>query len=228
MDRTIIGAALLSFWVGSGGAVLAQPALERLEASIRDRLEAPQPAEPAAIPANPPAAQPAEARPHAQPGYLGVVADDKTDRGRGVRVLQVRPQGPAELGGLRKQDLITAVAGIRVRQMSDMADVLELFGVGEAVIFEIVRDEKARQVKVTLGPQPAVPLLPPLPPTVTPPGTPPAAPVPPEPVAPMPGDPNPPAGAASEVQRLQQRVEQLERRVADLERVLAEVLKKKE
>ena len=147
-----------------------------------------------------------------------MVADDKKDRGRGIRILDLRPGGPAEKGGLRKQDLITAVAGIRVRQMSDMAEVLQLSGVGEAVIFEIVREGKARQVQVTLGPRPAVPLLPPEP-------APPAAPLPPGPNVPMPADANPAADAA-EVERLQQRVAQLERRVADLERVLADMLKK--
>jgi membrane-associated protease RseP (regulator of RpoE activity) len=234
MNSTTVVATALGFvvWTWAGVACQAQapPVLERLEQKIRNRIE--QPAEPAQATAeNAPADRPAAkagSETDGQPGYVGIIADDAQDRGRGVRVLEVRPDGPADKAGLRKQDLITAVAGARVRQMTDMADVLMLYPAGEPVVFDVLRGEKPVQVKVTLGrrssPWGKLPIRPPelpIPPTKAP-GA--------EPLLAGPRlDEQPPAAAAepaSEIELLRRRVEQLEHRVAELERALAESLRK--
>ena len=178
----------------------AQSALERLERQIRQRAEQPAGGERAADgPKPPPPPVPGNdlGKPNdVEPGYLGVVADDQNDRGRGVRILAVHPASPGEKAGLRRQDLVTAMAGIRVRQMSDMSDILETFGAGQVLDFDILRDGKSQKVRVTLGPQ----LEPPK-----------AA--------------GPPAEQAKQIEELRRRVENLERRVAALERALAEAAK---
>jgi len=208
----------------------AQSALERLERQIRQRAADGQKRPPPPVPEND------LGKPdNVEPGYLGVVADDQNDRGRGVRILTVHPASPGEKAGLRRQDLITAMAGIRVRQMSDMSDILETFGAGQVLDFDILRDGKSQKVKVTLGQRPAArpqveqPKSAGLPETVpSPPGEPLAEP-PEEPAEPGAGpqlEPpkaaRPPLEDAKQIGQLQRRVEELERRVGELERTIAE------
>ena len=107
LQRSIRWVAAIALIWGGGLAALGQPTLERLEKSIRERTD--DAAEPVAG-----AKPPAEAGRPA--GYLGLTADDANDRGRGVRVLAVRAGGPAAAAGLKANDLITAIAGVRVRR----------------------------------------------------------------------------------------------------------------
>jgi membrane-associated protease RseP (regulator of RpoE activity) len=211
-------------------AAVAQTALERVESRLRQQLggDAKQ-----AAPATPPQPQsPAagEARPAKGGGWLGVVADDENDRGRGVRVLEITPNGPAAKAGFRVQDLITSVGGIRVRQMSELADMVGLYKPGDVVNFEVQRGGKVEKFPATLGERPAqpgetpaataTPALPGVPrvepkseaPLLLPSQTAPAA--PPAMIPAATGDDR------SRVEALEHRIQQLEQRVADLERAL--------
>ena len=85
-----------------------------------------------------------------------MVADDQKDRGRGVRVVEVYRGGPADKAGIRKQDLITAIGGIRVRQMTDMADMLNTFMPGQGVDFELLRDGRLVKLRATMAERPLV------------------------------------------------------------------------
>ena len=118
----------------------AQSILKRLEQEIRQRV-----AEDRA------AAQPAENQPQRNPGYLGAIVDDRQDRGRGVRVLEVRPEGPAAVAGMHVGDLITGVAGVRVRQTEDLADVMAVFPPGSRVAFDVLREGQVSKIDVVLG-----------------------------------------------------------------------------
>jgi len=179
-------------------AVPAQSVLDRLEQRIRDRADGPaDEAEPAD-----PAGDAGKGAPADRPqGYLGVVADDSEDRGRGVRILEIHAGSPAAKAGLRPKDLVTGLADIRIRQMADMADVLELYAPGDSLLFEVLRNGQTSKIKVTMGRRPAAQADPP-----------------------PPADP-PPADDAR-VEQLQRRIEQLERRVAELERLVGELSKK--
>jgi hypothetical protein len=256
--KTRMSIALFALWMAWGSLVSparAQSALERLERQIRQRTETPKNTPPDAE--RPPAAPSAEtprARGDAEPGYLGLVADDQKDRGRGVRVIEVYGGSPAEKAGIRRQDLITSLAGVRVRQMTDLSDVLETLAAGQGVDFEVLREEKPQKVRVTLGQRPAaerpsgssetVPLPPgevlPERPERRPGGVQGSRLVPPPPSPKdVTGDETagpqlqPPTTSerlpteASRLEQLQRRVDELERRVAELERAMAETLKKK-
>lgn len=75
----------------------AQSALDRLERQIRQRTETPKRTpEDAEKPPAAPAAETPHGRGETEPGYLGLVADDQTDRGRGVRIVEVYRGSPAE------------------------------------------------------------------------------------------------------------------------------------
>lgn len=133
-------ALLLSGTVWPASRVAAQSILKRLEQEIRQRV-----AEDRA------AAQPAESQPQRTPGYLGAIVDDRQDRGRGVRVLEVRPEGPAAVAGMHVGDLITGVAGVRVRQTEDLADVMAVFPPGSRVAFDVLREGQVSKIDVVLG-----------------------------------------------------------------------------
>lgn len=225
-------AALL---LGSAGWPAAEAAgqsiLKRLEEQIRQRVAEDRSA----------AVDAAAERPEQKPGYLGAVVDDRQDRGRGVRVLDVRPEGPADQAGLREGDLITGVAGIRVRQTEDLADVMAVFPAGSSVAFDVLRDGQATKLDVVLGRRDAaadaalpVPETVPLPlpePMADPNGAPnPASEVPPPadliqpgPEALEAGEDAPPL-LLGEEEQLRARVAELERRVEQLEKALADAL----
>jgi len=209
MKWAMIAAAAAFAFLGNLPDATAQPVLERLEQRIRSRIG--QKAD--GVEKKSDQQKAAEQKP-AQPGYVGIVGDDKADRGRGVRVLDVRCGGPAERAGIRKQDLITSLAGIRVRQMTDMSDILELFPAGDTVEFEVLRDRQRQKVKVVLGERPASKPKPDMPAAKTP-------------ARPVPHKAKRPPQPQSKIDQLQQRIEQLERRVQELEQALAELRKKK-
>jgi len=136
----ILFAVLLGASLGIGLAVpapLAAQALERLEATLQGN----RPAQ-AAAPAN-------------EPGYLGLITDDRQDRGFGVRVMEVIPGGPALAAGLQEGDLIIAANGAKVRSMDDLAAVVQKTPAGGRIAFDLLRGQQMVQANVTLGKRPA-------------------------------------------------------------------------
>src|SRR2546421_10209314 len=90
--------------VSLSSTAFGQPVLERPEQRVRGWVD--QPA--------------AEAQAGGQePGYLGVIADDRQDVGRGVRLREVIAGGPADKSGLKVGDLVTQVNGAAIKSMDD-------------------------------------------------------------------------------------------------------------
>jgi hypothetical protein len=249
----ITGTIVLCAWLAPAN-VSAQTSLEKLEKAIRKQLKLPEganqsapetPADRAADgenpdkPANPgkpekPAAEAVQDR-----GYLGAVVDDRKDRGRGVRVERVIPGGPADRAGLRVGDLVTGLGGIRVRQMSDFAAIVEQVAPGNSLTFELLRGENREKIDVVFGPRtgskkPAQAGSPKAPDENRRMGAPvPRPPAPSPETAPGAGSgklsleppvaPNPRTGAkddGSRMQLLERRMELLERRLEELERAI--------
>jgi hypothetical protein len=209
MNKIIAAAVVVSTWTSAVDLASAQPALKRLEELIRK--------ERAAGPEHPAGTAPGTDTP--EQGYLGIVADDRDDRGRGVRVLEVLPDGPADRAGLRAQDLITGVGGVPVRQMSDMAPALEQVPVGGSLTFEILRGQRRLEIDVTFAVRPPpeerrFKLLPPPPEEPLP---------PPPPEAPPPPLAVPPGLDETRIEMLERRIRELERRLQQLERKVAEL-----
>ncbi len=122
------------------GAASAQPILNRVEQFIRDQIDNGR----AAVQPQPPR-QPAEQ------GYMGLVADDSREQGRGVRVVELTPGGPAATAGIEKGDLITAIAGQPVGVMDDVARAVQGKPPGTRLMVDFVRGSNPRQLEVTLG-----------------------------------------------------------------------------
>jgi hypothetical protein len=224
------------FYFIPGGVVLAQTTLDQLEQQIRQRVSPSQggsvyrsgatgPA--TTVPSPPPAPSPDNISPTSSPApvYLGLTADDRKDRGRGVRITDIRLGGPAEKAGLLKQDLVTALAGTRVRQLSDLTEILGVYQPADVVEFDILRDGAAKKIKVTLGRPLAVPgpvsqtaEMIPLPPGEL---------IPPEPgpaktTTPPPPAPNNSSSDRDTIEQLRNQISVLERRISELERELTE------
>jgi membrane-associated protease RseP (regulator of RpoE activity) len=210
-----------------GSRISAQTTLDRLEQQIRQRVSPTQGRNPPTFSGTPrPAAiSPDKISAANQPesGYLGVTADDRKDRGRGVRITEVRPGSPAEKAGLRTQDLITALEGERVRQLSELTEMLALYKAGEDIEFDIIRDGAPRKITVTLGRRSAPPT--PINPTTEIIPLPPGELIIPDPapgkIAPQPAKTYKPTDQEI-IGQLRTCIAELERQVAELQRELSE------
>ena len=200
MRRAIFLTTLLVAYAALAPAQ-APSALQALEQKVQQDVQG----KAAAPPLRPAASAPAAATPAAEAdherGYAGLLADDQADRGRGVRILKLEPGGPAEKAGLQPQDLITALDGVRVRQLSDMAMILEQVVPGQTMQVDVLRGDQTQRLPLTLG-RPLARTGAAKPPVEKPPVQTPAPPAP---------------GIASSQDSVQARLEQLERRIEQLE-----------
>jgi membrane-associated protease RseP (regulator of RpoE activity) len=110
-------------------------------------------------------------------GYLGAELDDEGEMGKGVRVKSVRPGAPAQLSGLRDNDLITAIDSKKITSLDDY-DANATRPPGAKLTMTVERAGRPQQVQVTLGTRPATPAVtdsseapPPPPPGTTTPST---------------------------------------------------------
>ncbi len=97
-------------------------------------------------------------RPAMEPGYLGLIADDRKDQGKGVRIVDIAGGSPAATAGLQTDDLITSINGQDVRRMDDMAREMSNKPPGAKLTFSVNRGGTQRQVSVTLGKRPPRPI----------------------------------------------------------------------
>jgi membrane-associated protease RseP (regulator of RpoE activity) len=134
----MIYATVFALLLGVGpSAALAQPTLDRVERQVREQTE-----------------DEAAGAPAGEPGFLGLMADDSKDNGRGLRLVRLLPDSPAAKAGLRTGDLITAVNGQALGKLDDMARVLGKLPAGTKLEFQISRADGDRIVEVTLGTRP--------------------------------------------------------------------------
>ena len=92
---------------------------------------------------------------NSEPGYLGMVADDREENGKGVRLVEVDNDSPAAHAGLQGGDLVTAINGRPVHSLDEFAAVLKPLNAGAKVSFDIDRQNAAQHIEVTLGRRPA-------------------------------------------------------------------------
>ncbi|MBX7071583.1 MAG: PDZ domain-containing protein [Pirellulales bacterium] len=119
---------------------IAQQAVDRLEAQLGEpSVTAPAPDDTAA----------SESR-----AYLGVMADDRQEQGRGVRIVDVAAGGPADRARLRIGDLITAIDGQAIGSMADLGAIVEQAQPEQRLAIAIQRGEQSLDVSVTLGTRP--------------------------------------------------------------------------
>jgi membrane-associated protease RseP (regulator of RpoE activity) len=135
---TLVAAGLLLFgspWLGSAQA---QSLLEELEKRL----------------ATEPAAPPVSELAAPQPGYLGLVADEATEIGKGVVVISVREAGPAATAGIKAGDHLAAINRRAIRNLDDMAAAMRDLSAGTKIEIALLRAGRLETVAVTLSPPP--------------------------------------------------------------------------
>jgi len=97
-------------------------------------------------------------------GWLGIVIQDLTDElaasfgvneRDGVLVTDVVKAGPAETAGLRAGDVITELAGGRIREVPELQRRVAAVAPGESITLTVVRDRTPMAVRVRLGEMPS-------------------------------------------------------------------------
>jgi putative serine protease PepD len=86
--------------------------------------------------------------------YLGVSTQDPAS-GDGAAVAQVVRGGPADQGGLRAGDVITAVDGTKITDAGALTSAIDAHDVGDHVTLTVQRGGDTRSVTVTLVERPA-------------------------------------------------------------------------
>ncbi|MFO7559378.1 MAG: DegQ family serine endoprotease [Desulfobacterales bacterium] len=93
-------------------------------------------------------------------GWLGVVIQDLTEEiadyygikeVKGAFVMEVVPGDPADVAGIKPQDIIVEVNGNTVESSRDLTGVIANIGVGEKVEITVIRNGKKQTVKVKVG-----------------------------------------------------------------------------
>jgi S1-C subfamily serine protease len=136
LNRTVLSVAIAFIVINGFTSSSAQPGLP--------------PAPPKAQLTQP--ALPSEA--DREPGYLGLIGDDRGDQGRGVRVVRVADGTPAEEAGLAVGDLIVAIDGKSVGSVEALAAQLRPQPAGKTLQFEVRRGDETQTIDVTLGVRP--------------------------------------------------------------------------
>jgi membrane-associated protease RseP (regulator of RpoE activity) len=81
-------------------------------------------------------------------GYLGAELDD--ENGHGVRVKSVKPGTPAEVSGLKVNDLIVDIDGKKITNLLDY-DGIAIRPAGAKMVFKVDRGGRQQSLAVTLG-----------------------------------------------------------------------------
>jgi S1-C subfamily serine protease len=87
----------------------------------------------------------AQARP-----FLGVQYKINPD-GKGMLIMEVLADSPADKAGLKAKDVILKINGTEPTSLQEFREIIGLLKVGDTVTLEIRRDNKEEKVKVTLG-----------------------------------------------------------------------------
>ncbi len=142
--RIHLAATVVGLLAVASGAAHGQSNFQKLQERLGGGAAA------ASSPASAPASAPG-------PGYLGGEFDEPRGAQKGVVVNSVRPGGPAEAGGLKALDLITAIDGKAISDLNDLDLVLGKALVGDKLRMTVNRAGRLTDLTVTLGTRPAAP-----------------------------------------------------------------------
>ena len=83
--------------------------------------------------------------------YLGSVPDMAATGVVGMRLMGVRPDSPADKGGMKTGDVIIEFGGTAVKDLYSYTDALYAHQPGDVVKVVVMRDGKRVELSVTLG-----------------------------------------------------------------------------
>jgi serine protease Do len=82
---------------------------------------------------------------------LGIFCDEASSVGTGALIKDVQPGSAAERGGLRVNDVLIEIAGIRILNQVDFAKAMMLQEVGKAIEVKVRRDAVIVVLTVVVG-----------------------------------------------------------------------------
>ncbi len=83
-------------------------------------------------------------------GYLGVSLDQRHDGGSGALVTGVETGSPADMAGLKTDDVVTAVDGEIINGPSDLVATIRNVAPGTTIKLTVVRDRDRKELDATL------------------------------------------------------------------------------
>lgn len=88
-------------------------------------------------------------------GLLGASVTPSTKGVTGASITTIQPGSPAEKGGLREGDIVTAINGKPVSNSRDLTAQVRALAAGSDATLQVIRDGKKSEYTVTLGQLPA-------------------------------------------------------------------------
>jgi S1-C subfamily serine protease len=82
--------------------------------------------------------------------WIGVQLDEARDRG-GLLIVNVIGEGPAAKAGLKNNDILVKIGGMKVGSFADLEVALEKYAAGDEVDLVIRRKDKRKEMKLVLG-----------------------------------------------------------------------------
>lgn len=99
-----------------------------------------------------------------EPGWLGLIVQDideelaksfNLDKANGVLVSDVTSSSPAEKAGFHQGDIIIAINGTLLTEVSDLRNRIAITAPGTPVTLDIIRDGRRQQINVLIAKQPS-------------------------------------------------------------------------
>lgn len=90
-------------------------------------------------------------------GYLGVAIDDRRDGGAGALITGVEGGSPADVAGIREDDVVVAIDGVDVTGPAGLIGAIRDAAPGAEITLTLVRDRASLDVTATLVPRPEDP-----------------------------------------------------------------------
>ena len=84
-------------------------------------------------------------------GFLGVVGTDVETGRAGALITEVMSGSAADEAGIRIDDLVVAIDGVRVQGIFDLASQVRTYQPGETIDFLVVREGEELTLSATLG-----------------------------------------------------------------------------
>ena len=81
--------------------------------------------------------------------------DIKVPETKGILIVKVFPNSPAETAGLRRGDIITEVSGKATTDAKEVIEIVNNSNIGESLPLKVTRGNETNSISVRLGEKPS-------------------------------------------------------------------------
>ncbi|MCX7757726.1 MAG: PDZ domain-containing protein [candidate division WOR-3 bacterium] len=87
-------------------------------------------------------------------GFLGVITEESE---KGLQIIEVVPESPAEIAGLKPGDVVLEINGKKTTTPEELRKIIGQFRPGEEVEFKVLKEGEEKLIKIKLAPMPKSP-----------------------------------------------------------------------